>query len=179
MERCNNTSVGVVVVSTNRLLMIERARPPYGWALPAGHVDTGETHRSAAARELREEVGLVVDPYRLRYLTSSQVDNRCRRPGGDWHYWEVYEAPGSAVVGEPRYSEETACVEWVGFHRLEELLGLSAQHVMSGAGAEVWRARPGLEPVWQQLMTDMGMLTVAAPGGRLQINPAWFYVRRP
>jgi 8-oxo-dGTP pyrophosphatase MutT (NUDIX family) len=41
------------------LLMIERG-DGYGWAVPGGHVEPGETGLEAAIRELAEETGLTV-----------------------------------------------------------------------------------------------------------------------
>jgi 8-oxo-dGTP diphosphatase len=42
------------------IILIERLNPPYGWALPGGFVDYGESLETAAIREAQEEVGLDV-----------------------------------------------------------------------------------------------------------------------
>ncbi len=42
------------------IVLIERANPPSGWAIPGGFVDVGEAVETAAVREAKEEVGLDV-----------------------------------------------------------------------------------------------------------------------
>jgi 8-oxo-dGTP diphosphatase len=42
------------------IVLIERANPPYGWAIPGGFVDVGEIVEQAAVREAKEEVSLDV-----------------------------------------------------------------------------------------------------------------------
>ena len=42
------------------IVLIERANPPYGWAIPGGFVDVGEIVEQAAVREALEEVSLHV-----------------------------------------------------------------------------------------------------------------------
>lgn len=43
------------------VILIERVNPPFGWALPGGFVDYGESLETAAKREAREETGLDVN----------------------------------------------------------------------------------------------------------------------
>ncbi len=42
------------------IVLIERKNPPYGWAIPGGFVDVGETVEQAVVREAKEEVCLDV-----------------------------------------------------------------------------------------------------------------------
>ncbi len=43
-----------------QVVLIERRNPPFGWALPGGFVDEGESLSAAAVREAKEETGLDV-----------------------------------------------------------------------------------------------------------------------
>jgi 8-oxo-dGTP diphosphatase len=53
------------------IVLIERRYPPYGWAIPGGFVDVGETLEQAARREAREETSLDV---RLQALLGCYSD---------------------------------------------------------------------------------------------------------
>ncbi len=54
-------TVDIIIELDGAIVLIERKNPPYGWALPGGFVDYGESLESAACREALEETGLTVD----------------------------------------------------------------------------------------------------------------------
>ncbi len=55
-------TVDVVIYEPERgVVLIERANPPLGFALPGGFVDEGESVEDAAVREMREETSLDVE----------------------------------------------------------------------------------------------------------------------
>ena len=63
MERHRNPfpTVDIIIQVEGEIVLIRRKNPPYGWAIPGGFVDYGETLEAAAVREAREETCLDVE----------------------------------------------------------------------------------------------------------------------
>ncbi len=66
-ERYRNPypTADVIVTIDGGIVLIKRKNPPYGWAIPGGFIDCGESAEDAARREIREETGLEIDNLRL------------------------------------------------------------------------------------------------------------------
>ena len=58
-------TVDIIIELQDGIVLIKRKNPPYGWALPGGFVDYGESLEEAAVREAREETSLEVSNLRL------------------------------------------------------------------------------------------------------------------
>jgi len=58
-------TVDIIIELADGIVLIERKNEPFGWALPGGFVDYGETLEDAARREALEETSLLVHNLRL------------------------------------------------------------------------------------------------------------------
>lgn len=151
---CDHTSVGILVFRDGKLLIIDRKRPPLGLAAPAGHVDKHgnsddseeKQYEQAAINELEEEAGLTATS--LTLIDEGRMENPCRRPDGDWHYWRIYQAKAD---GELRPStEETRGHFWCSKEQMAALLNNESVTMDHG--------KIGLEPVWRDWFTRINVL---------------------
>jgi 8-oxo-dGTP pyrophosphatase MutT (NUDIX family) len=82
-------SVGVFVRNAEgKFLFTDRTEFPFGIAVPAGHVDEGESPLEGAKRELEEEAGL--PGAGLRHLFTADITGHGCSGGSDAHRWYVY-----------------------------------------------------------------------------------------
>ena len=119
--------VGVVVWHGERVLLVQRGKPPRAghWSLPGGAQQLGETVAQAARREVMEEVGLEValgDIVATVDLIERDPDDRVR-----YHYTLVdfvAEAPSATL----RPGSDAADARWFSLAEIEPL-GLWAETV--------------------------------------------------
>ncbi len=82
-------SVGIFIVnSAGEVLLFSLTKFPYGYTVPAGHVDSGEIALDSAIRELKEEVGVSVET--LEHLGDYLMEGDSCSRGADVHKWSVY-----------------------------------------------------------------------------------------
>src|SRR2546426_7453652 len=96
--RAGAPASGVVVLDPDRgLLLIWRHRfitDTWGWEIPAGRMDAGETPEAAAARETLEETGWQPGP--MQTLVAFHPTN-----GLSDQVFHIFLANGAPHVGEP------------------------------------------------------------------------------
>ncbi len=113
-------AVSVAVFRQGRVLVGRRARPPMAgrFSLPGGVVEVGETLVEAAARELREEVG--VECAIIGF--NRHVEPIVREGGRVRAHFVVASFVGRWTRGEARVSKEIDAVAWIEPEALGALL---------------------------------------------------------
>lgn len=112
-------AAGAVVHDPGRgILLLWRHRfitGTWGWEIPAGRVEQGESPLDGAAREVLEETGWRPGPLRplIGYFPTNGIsDGR----------FELFVADGATYVGEPSDPSEADRVEWVPVAEVRELV---------------------------------------------------------
>jgi len=151
---CDNKSVGMLVRNRGKFLLIERKLFPFGLAPPAGHVDNKGSYENAAKEELEEEVGLLSTEIEL--IEEGRKDNKCKRKGGNWHYWKIYNVK---VKGKLKPSKrESKQAGWYSRKQLRELSKLTEEYLKRNISEKEWQKSPGIETVWYEWFKNLEMI---------------------
>jgi ADP-ribose pyrophosphatase YjhB (NUDIX family) len=112
--------VSTRVWSAGRVLLVRRGRPPLKdlWSLPGGHVEFGETLADAAAREVREETGILVGD--LRMIDVAEILDEAADHPPHYHYVLIVFS-GRVLSGCAAAGDDAAEVRWVAPEDFDEL----------------------------------------------------------
>lgn len=113
-------SVNILLKKEGKYLLIRRANT--GWAdgyytIPAGHLDGGEPLTAAAVREVKEEVGVDIDPKDLRLVHVMHRSDRDDDQERLDFYFSIEQWVGEPYLAEPEKSDD---LKWYTVSELPE-----------------------------------------------------------
>jgi len=125
IERYRNPlpTVDIIIETGKGIVLIKRKNPPYGWALPGGFVDYGETLEHAAVREAKEETSLDVKLIsQFRAYSEPSRDPR--------HHTISVVFMARAVSGTPDASDDAAEIGVFDRHNLPDDLAFDHGRIL-------------------------------------------------
>jgi 8-oxo-dGTP diphosphatase len=93
-------TVDIIIEIKGGIILIERKNKPFGWALPGGFVDYGESLEQAATREALEETGL--------QITLKQQLKTYSAPDRDPRHHTISTVFIATADGSPRAGDDAA-----------------------------------------------------------------------
>ena len=125
MKAIFKSAVHIILINDNKILLQKRKGSklwPGYYALPAGHIDEGETQYDALVREAKEELGIeintndIINNYVVLRRNFFEIDGKTLEPYIDY-YFEIKK-----YNGVPKIIEEDKCDEllWADINNLPE-----------------------------------------------------------
>jgi O-acetyl-ADP-ribose deacetylase (regulator of RNase III)/ADP-ribose pyrophosphatase YjhB (NUDIX family) len=104
-------TVDIIIEMEDGLVVIERSNPPYGFALPGGFLDYGESLEEAAEREAKEETNLELKDLKQFHTYSA--------PGRDPRFQTVSTVFTAKGIGEPHSGDDAKALKVVPWDELK------------------------------------------------------------
>ena len=112
----------IIQMPDNRILLIERKNPPYGWALPGGFVEVGETLEHAAIREAKEEVSLNIE---VEYFLGCYSE-----PNRDPRMHVISFVYVASTTGVPKAADDATNVQAFSLDDLPDVLAFDHKQII-------------------------------------------------
>ncbi|MFA5116694.1 MAG: NUDIX domain-containing protein, partial [Candidatus Omnitrophota bacterium] len=107
------STVDIIIEMPQGIVLVERSNPPFGYALPGGFVDRGESLEEAAAREAREETNLE--------LTGLRQFHTYSKPGRDPRFDTITTVFIAEGKGEPKAASDAASLTIIPADKLKSM----------------------------------------------------------
>lgn len=107
----------IIIEILGKIVLIKRKNPPYGWALPGGFIEYGESAEHTAMREAQEETGLEIKDLKQFHVYST--------PGRDPRFHTLTVVFTATSSGTPRAASDA---QEIGLFTKENLPDLAFDH---------------------------------------------------
>lgn len=118
--------VGLFLLKNNQIFLIRRKNTGWGdglWAIPAGHIEEGETATQSAVRECEEEAGVKVS------ATDLQPVQAIHRKSDDNVVFATFIFVAKKWQGEPYCAEQGVRADKADWFPLDKLPDNTAEYV--------------------------------------------------
>ena len=115
-------TIDMIINIEGKIVLIKRKNPPYGWALPGGFVDYGESIENAAIREAKEETSLDLENLKQFHVYSEPT----RDPRGH-NISVVFTAQG---IGIPKAADDAKEIELFSQNDLPKEIAFDHQKIL-------------------------------------------------
>lgn len=115
-------TVDIIIKVPEGIVLIKRKNHPYGWAIPGGFIEFGESAEQAAQREAKEETGLHIEQIKQFHTYSD--------PDRDPRFHTISVVFCAQAQGTPRAASDAAAIGVFTEHNLPDQIAFDHRTIL-------------------------------------------------